>query len=134
MAKLSEIEGVGQVYEEKLQAAGIKSVENLLESCAEKKARVALAEHTGISEKLILAWVNKADLCRINGVSTQYADLLEQGGVDSVAELAQRRADNLQAKLVEVNAQKNLVKNVPALSLVEGWIAQSNQLPAVVSH
>ncbi len=134
MAKLSEIEGVGQIYEEKLLAAGVESVEQLLESCCAKKARVALAEKTGISEKLILAWVNKADLCRISGISTQYADLLEQGGVDSVAELAQRKAENLQAKLAEVNEQKNLVKKIPSLPQVEDWIAQAKQLPAVVSH
>ena len=134
MSHLADIEGIGEVYEAKLVAAGMKSVEHLLESCCQKKARIALAEQTGISEKLILAWVNKADLCRIKGISTQYADLLEHAGVDSVPELAQRKAENLQAKMAEVNEQKNLVKKVPALSQVEDWVAQAKTLPAVVSH
>lgn len=134
MTQLSDIEGIGDVFQQKLVDAGVKSVEQLLESCSGKNARTTLAEQTGISEKLILAWVNKADLCRISGISTQYADLLEQAGVDSVAELAQRRADNLTLKLAESNAQKNLVKKLPTESQVEGWIAQAKDLPKVVTH
>ena len=134
MSHLSDIEGIGDALEQKLIAAGIKSVEHLLESCSQKKARIALSEKTGISEKLILGWVNKADLCRIKGISTQYADLLEHAGVDSVPELAHRKAENLQIKMAEVNEQKNLVKKVPALSQVEGWITQAKELPAVVGH
>ena len=134
MAHLSEIEGIGETYETKLGAAGINSVEQLLESCSEKKARTLLAEQTGISEKLILTWVNKADLCRIKGISTQYADLLENAGVDTVPELAQRKPENLQAKMVEVNEQKNLVRKVPALSQVQEWVAQAKALPRMISH
>ena len=134
MTQLSDIEGIGEVFQQKLVDAGVKSVEKLLESCSGKKARMTLAEQTGISEKLILAWVNKADLCRISGISTQYADLLEQAGVDSVAELAQRRADNLTIKLAETNEQKSLVKKLPTESQVEGWIAQAKDLPKVVTH
>ena len=54
--KIEQIEGIGAVYAEKLQAAGVKTTEDLLEKCAAKKGRVALAEETGISEKLILKW------------------------------------------------------------------------------
>ena len=134
MSHLSDIEGIGEVYEEKLVAAGVSSVEKLLEICCTKKARTELAQKTEISEKLILAWVNKADLCRIKGISTQYADLLEHAGVDSVPELAQRRPDNLTAKMEEVNGQKNLVRKTPALSQVEDWVAQAKDLPKVVTH
>jgi hypothetical protein len=38
MAKLSEIEGIGEAYLAKLEAAGISSTENLLKTCCEKKA------------------------------------------------------------------------------------------------
>ncbi|MGR9072495.1 MAG: DUF4332 domain-containing protein [Gammaproteobacteria bacterium] len=48
-----------------------------------------MAEKTGISEKLTLESINRADLARINGVSTQYTDLLECAGVDCFAELFQ---------------------------------------------
>ena len=73
-------------------------------------------------------------MARVKGISTQYADLLECAGVDTVPELAQRRADNLHAKMVEVNGEKNLARKVPALSQVEDWVAQAKGLPRVVNY
>ncbi len=134
MKKLSLIEGIGDAYVTKLEGEGINSIEKLLESAAGKKGRQAIAEKTGISEKLILKWVNRADLFRIKGISTQYSDLLELAGVDTVPELAQRKAENLQAKMVEVNEEKKVVKRVPNLSEVESWIAQAKELPRAVTH
>ena len=134
MAKLSDIEGIGATYASKLQAAGLTSQDSLLSTCCAKKGRADIAASTGISEKLILNWVNRADLCRIKGVSTQYADLLECAGVDTVPELGQRNAANLTVKMSEVNEQKNLVRKVPTQSQVEGWDAQAKELPKVVTH
>ena len=78
--KIIDIEGIGDVYAQKLIAAGINKVSELLEKCAAPKGRKALAEETGISEKLILKWTNHADLFRINGVGPQFAELLEAAG------------------------------------------------------
>ncbi|MEH6451515.1 MAG: DUF4332 domain-containing protein [Psychromonas sp.] len=110
MAKLSDIEGIGEVYAGKLKEAGLTSLDSLLSACCAKKGRVDIAASTGISEKLILNWANRADLSRIKGVSTQYADLLECAGVDTVPALARRNAANLAAKMKEVNEEKNLIR------------------------
>jgi len=134
MTKLSGIEGIGETYAAKLEDAGITSIENLLEVCCVKKGRSHIASRTGISEKLVLNWVNRADLSRIKGISTQYADLLECAGVDTVPELAQRNAENLQVKMAEVNDEKNLVRQVPSALQVEGWVAQAKELPRVITH
>ena len=134
MAKLSEIEGIGEAYSTKLEDAGITSLENLLTTCCEKKGRKELAEKSGVSEKLILGWVNRADLSRVKGISTQYADLLKVAGVDTVPELAQRNAENLQAKMAEINEEKNLVRKIPTTSQVEDWVGQAKELPRVITH
>ncbi len=134
MSKLSDIEGIGAAYSSKLEEVGINTLEALLNAGSEKKGRKEIADNTGISEKLVLNWINRADLARVKGISTQYADLLEFAGVDTVPELAQRRADNLHAKMVEVNDEKNLVRKVPALSQVEDWVAQAKELPRVVNY
>ena len=128
--KIIDIEGVGDVFAEKLIAVGIKDTDVLLEKCAKKKGRKDLAEETGISEKLILKWTNHADLIRIHGVGPQ----LEASGVDTVKELKHRKAENLQPKLEEVNNQKNLVNRVPALKEVEKMIAQAAELPPVMEY
>lgn len=134
MAKLDEIEGIGEVSLDKLNKAGVESIEQLLEDYCGKKARSELAETTGISEKLILNWVNKADLCRVKGVSTQYADLLEHAGVDTIPELAQRNAENLAAQLIKTNDEKKLVRKVPTESQVQDWVAQAKDMPRKIVH
>lgn len=134
MTPLTEVEGIGPAYAEKLQAAGVATTEGLLERGADRGGRADLAEATGISSALILRWVNQADLFRINGVGEQYAELLEAAGVDSVPELAQRNATSLQAKLAEANEGRNLVRQVPVESQVARWIEEAKGLPRVVTH
>ena len=105
--KIEEIEGIGPALGEKLRAAGVSSTDKLLDACKTKKQREALAEASGVSEKQILKFANMADLFRITGVGQEFSELLEAAGVDTVPELAQRRADNLTAKMEEVNKEKN---------------------------
>ena len=134
MAKIIDVEGIGEVYAQKLADAGLATVEALLEAGASPKGRKALAEKTGISGKLILEWVNHADLYRIKGVAEEYSDLLEEAGVDTVPELAQRNAANLYAKLVETNATEELVRRLPTQSQVADWIEQAKALPRVITY
>lgn len=132
--KIDVIEGIGDVYAEKLTAVGIKTTEELLAKCATPKGRKDLGEETGISDKLILKWTNHADLMRINGIGGQFAELLEASGVDTVKELKHRVPANLKAKLDEVNAVKNLVNRVPNLPEVEKMIEQAKGLEAVITY
>jgi len=134
MAKLTEIEGIGEAYAQKLQEAGVGTLEQLLEKGAAPTGRKEIAEKAGVSEKLILRWANMADLFRIKGVGEEYADLLEAAGVDTVPELAQRNAENLHKKLAEVNESKNLVRRVPTQGEVSEWVGQAKQLPRVLTY
>lgn len=134
MTKLIEVEGIGPVNAEKLKKAGVGSAEKLLSMGATPAGRRDLVKASGISEKLILEWVNHVDLFRIKGVGEEYADLLEEAGVDTVVELAQRRADALRTKMAEVNTKKNLVNKMPAQSQVEDWITQAKKLPRAINY
>ena len=132
--KIIDVQGIGEVYAAKLTEAGINTVEELLEAAKKPAGRAALAEKTGITPKLILTWANHADLMRINGVGPQFSELLEAAGVDTVKELRNRVPENLQPKLEEVNAVKNLVNRVPALVEVEKMIAQAKELPPMMEY
>ncbi|MDD4226459.1 MAG: DUF4332 domain-containing protein [Mariniphaga sp.] len=135
MAKrISEIEGIGPVYAKKLVDTGIKTVEDLLKSGASKAGRKKLASDTGIDEGKILSWVNMADLFRIKGVATQFAELLEAAGVDTVKELRNRNAENLHAKLIEVQTDKKITRTIPGLAQVADFIEQAKALPPVVTY
>lgn len=131
---LEYIEGVGAVYAEKLGAIGIKSPLDLLVKGATRKGREEIARQADISPKLVLEWVNHVDLYRIKGVGSEYADLLEEAGVDTVVELAQRNAVNLHNKLVAVNEEKRLVRQLPGQSQVKQWVGQAKELPRVITY
>lgn len=132
--KVEQIEGIGEVYAEKLNAVGIKTTDELLAKCATSKGRKELEEATGIAGGFILKWTNHADLMRINGVAGQFSELLEAAGVDTVKELKHRVPANLKAKLDEVNAQKNLVNRVPGLPEIEKMIEQAKQLEPIMTY
>lgn len=134
MAKIVDIEGIGPSYAEKLKTAGIDTTDDLIEKCRTPKGRKQVAESTGISEKMVLEWTNHADLFRVKGIGEEYADLLEEAGVDTVPELGQRNATNLFAKMKEVNEAKKLTRNLPSENQVGEWITQAQKLPRVIEY
>lgn len=132
--KIESVEGIGAVYGEKLRAAGCGTTAQLLKQGATRKGREVLAEKTSISPSIIMRCVNMADLFRIKGVATQYAELLEAAGVDTVKELKHRNAANLSLAMRQANAARKLVRQLPAEKAVAGWIEQAKALPPVVTY
>jgi predicted flap endonuclease-1-like 5' DNA nuclease len=133
--RIDEVEGIGRTNAGKLAAAGVATTDDLLAKGAKPTGRDRIAETTGISGKLILEWVNHVDLMRIDGVGSEYSDLLEAAGVDSPAELAQRNAANLATTFKEVDAARpNMVRRVPSEETVAEWIAAAKDLDRIVEH
>jgi predicted flap endonuclease-1-like 5' DNA nuclease len=112
----------------------VSSTDALLKAGATPKGRKELAEKTGIGDALILKWVNHVDLYRIKGVGSEYSELLEASGVDTIPELAQRKAANLIQKIVAVNMEKKLVRKLPVESQIANWIEQAKKLPRVITY
>jgi predicted flap endonuclease-1-like 5' DNA nuclease len=134
MATLEKIEGIGSVYGKKLTKIGIRTTEALLKKGATPEGRKEIEKASGLGHKLILEWVNLADLFRIKGIGEEYSDLLEEAGVDTVVELAQRKADNLYKKVLEVNAVKKLVRRPPSAGMIADWVKQAKKLPRIVKY
>ncbi len=133
--KIQDVEGIGPANGARLSAAGIETTDDLLAQGAKPGGRDRLAASTGIGRELILEWVNHVDLMRLDGVGSEYSDLLEAAGVDSPAELAQRNPANLATTIQEVVAARpNIVRRAPSESMIEGWIDQAKKLPKVVEH
>ncbi|RME89127.1 MAG: DUF4332 domain-containing protein [Anaerolineae bacterium] len=132
--KLAYVEGIGPVYAAKLEAVGVKNTEQLLQRGSTPQGRRELAEQSGISPDLLLKWINHVDMFRVKGIGSEYAELLEQAGVDTVPELAQRNPDNLYETLVAVNAEKSLVRRLPSRGQVADWVKQAKSLPRVINY
>lgn len=134
MAKLTDVEGIGAEYASRLERAGVKDTDALLKMGGTPKGRKELAAKSGIYETLLLEWVNHVDLFRIKGVQEEYADLLEEAGVDTVVELSNRQPKALFAKLEAVNGEKHLVRKLPSETQVENWVSQAKRLPRMIEY
>lgn len=134
MTSLIDIEGIGPAFAGKLRDAGVRSTNALLERGGTAKGRKELASATGIDESKLLEWVNHADLFRVRGIGSEYADLLEEAGVDTVKELGQRKPESLYETLVKANETKKLVRKLPTSDQVKDWVKQAKALPRAVQY
>ncbi|KPK55697.1 MAG: ferredoxin [Gemmatimonas sp. SG8_38_2] len=132
--KIADIEGIGKAYAEKLSAAKIATTGDLLDLCKTPQGRDSVSKTTGISANQLLKWTNLADLMRVSGVGSEYSELLEAAGVDTIKELKNRRADNLAAKMKEVNAAKKLTRMTPSAKVVQEWIENAAKLPPMITY
>lgn len=131
---ISRIEGIGPAYADKLALAEIKTTQALLGACSSAAGRKITAEKTGLTEHQLLKWTNMADLMRITGVGSEYAELLEAAGVDTIKELRNRNAENLAGAMLEVNNRKALTRIVPSASVVSSWVDQAKQMEPMITH
>ena len=133
-SKIEEVEGIGPAKGAQLRNAGIATTDALLDGCKTPTMRKKLAEKSGLSEKEILKFANMVDLFRINGVGSEFAELLEAAGVDTVPELAQRNAQNLTAAMEKFNGEKKLVRRAPSEKEVVKWVEEAKTLPRVLKY
>jgi predicted flap endonuclease-1-like 5' DNA nuclease len=131
---VKEIEGVGQSIADTLKTAGIVTTADLLTHCGSAKGRKDVAGTTGLDEKRLLTWTNAADLMRISGIGSEFSELLEAAGVDTVKELRTRNAAHLAAKVAEVNGEKKLTRRVPNETVVAKWIEQAKTLDPCITY
>ncbi len=120
---ISKLKGMTAELETKLKARGLDTAEKLFEAVLTAQSREDLAVSLGVDRQVVLELANRADLARIKGIAGVYSDLLEEAGVDTVKELKARTAEHLHARMLEVNAAKNLTPKPPSLKNVNTWIS-----------
>ncbi len=134
MASISTIEGLNHRQATRLRKARVRTTEALLRTAATRKGRRDLGDTTGMAERLILTWVNRADLMRVKGVGEEYSDLLEAAGVDTIKELRRRNPRNLLDTMIEVNNKQRLVRRLPTEVMVTRWVDHAKTLDPIVKY
>ena len=134
MPSIRAIEDIGVRHQARLRAADLGSCKSLLEAGATKRGRRVISETVGVAESRVFEWVNKAALMRIRGISTQYSELLEAVGVDSLRKLRKSRITQLHKALIRANEHRRnpLVKRIPSQDQIKDWIRQAKRLPQAV--
>ncbi|GAB3901820.1 hypothetical protein GCM10028803_27190 [Larkinella knui] len=131
---VQELRGITSLVAEALKTQGLTTSEALLEATKTAALRKQLAATVGVETSVILDLANRADLNRIDGIGGVYSDLLEEAGVDTVKELAQRNPENLVAKITEINQTRQLTQRPPTLDQITAFINQAKTLPAGLEY
>ena len=125
--KIIEIEGIGAKFGQKLEKGGISNIEDLIP--LSRKEIKELAEKLDISEKLLDKWQEHADLMRIKGVGPQYSEALNEIGIDSVKELAQRNPENTLERIEKLDKEKpDVIRKLPELDDIKDWIEEAKKI------
>ncbi len=125
---IAKVRGMNAELAAAMKEMGFKTSDDLLAAGRTPAGRKELAAKLGVDGKDLLVLINHADLARVKGIGEVFSNLLEEAGVDTVVELAGRRADNLLAKMAEVNNIVKTAKRLPVIDQVEGWVAQAKEL------
>ena len=131
---ITDIEGIGPAYAERLKSLRIRTTSRLLEEAKSPRGRKALAEKTGVEPSRILKWANMADMMRIKGVGEEYSELLEAAGVDTVRELKYRNPKKLAEAMATANTKRKLVRLLPSEKAITKWIAEAKSLPMKITY
>ncbi|HEY5963581.1 MAG TPA: DUF4332 domain-containing protein [Xanthobacteraceae bacterium] len=131
---VKEISDIGPNDAGLLKSAGIRTTGRLLDAAKNPKGRKLLAGKTGITEKRILSWANTADRMRIKGIGSEYADLLQAAGVDTVKELKYRNPQKLVEAMAQINAKRKLARVMPSPRAVERWVEQAKRIPLKITY
>lgn len=134
MTSIKEIINIDSRAIERLREAGVNTLEQLLERGSTSAARMRLADETQLDDGLIKQWVHQADLMRVNGIGPEFAHLLCQVGVLTTPKLAYRSTDSLYAELVEGNQDERVMRKLPGIHELHGFIAAAKHLPKVIRH
>ncbi len=132
--KIEEIEGIGKARADKLAKAGIKTTGDLLAQGASARGRKVIAEQCSVSTVRLLKWVNMADLMRISGVGEEYSELLEAANCNTIKQLRRRNPTNLTQRMLEINAEKKLVRSPPTEAQVTKWVQQAGKLEPMLTY
>jgi len=134
VGSIDTIDGMKRAEARTLRKTGVRTTEKLLKRAGTRSGRRELASATGLPERTILNWVNRADLMRIKGIGEEYSDLLEAAGVETCKELRNRNAQSLLGKMTQINSRKRLVRRLPTEIMVKRWVAHAKELPPAVSN
>jgi len=130
--EIETIEGIGALRGQMMRNRGIITANDLLRAGATRPKRQRLANEFGVSYATMSKWVHRADLLRIRGIGSQYSELLQTAGVNTVTYLSKRDPHSLWLQMKAINREKKLVRKTPPLKKIENWVHKAKNLEPII--
>lgn len=132
MPSISSIRPIGHQVATKLRKSKVRTTESLLEQASTRAGRAQVSERTGIPTADLLLWAHQADMMRLMGVGSEYAELLVAAGVDTMKILRRRNDENLMEAMTHVNTRRRLVQRLPTVEMLQSWIDEAENIDVIV--
>ncbi len=128
--EIETVEGIGEVYGQKLRAMKIETTGALLKAnkSAPKKLRTDVEASLKVKDTVVNSWVSMADLLRVDGIDKQYAELLNDSGINDVAALAKASNTGLATKAKKINDDTGVAPKAPTATELKNIIANAKKL------
>jgi predicted flap endonuclease-1-like 5' DNA nuclease len=130
--EIEAIECIGSGYAARLRKMGITTTQKLLEKSTDPASITEIAKSIDNEEFVVRSWISKADLIRVPGIRSQFAELLTATEITSVQQLARGNSIALTARMIEINARENLSSTNPSAEMVSDWISAAKELPIII--
>ncbi len=113
-----DVEGIGPVFAQRLQQAGIHSTARLCYADADEVAKAIDAP-----AKTVRSWQTMAQLMKVTGIGPQYAEVLARAGIDGIDELKRRSPARIADQVNEYveSLETNVLGNRITERRVTGW-------------
>jgi hypothetical protein len=132
--KLRGFRGVDLEGIDRLEAAGVVTVEDMLQVGSTPQARRRLSEGAGVAPEMVLELVKLSDLSRLEGVKGVRARLYYDAGLDTPAKFTEWEPEALRHYLIEWVARTGFEGIAPLPKELRNAIATARQLPEVVQY
>lgn len=133
MPSIDAIVGIPHRAATKLRRARVRTTEALLKRAADPNHRGELAAATGLASEDLVAWCHRAELLSLTGVGAEYAHVLSELGVKTLADLAGRSGDGLWEEIVASNEKRRYVKRLPTDEMVAAWVQEAKRTKSAVA-
>jgi hypothetical protein len=131
---LRDFRGVKPSDIDKLEAAGIKNIEQMVKAGKTPQSRRALADKTGTPVEVILEYVKLSDIARIPGLKGIRARLYYDAGADTVEKIAVWQHEALLARLTDFVEQSGFDGIAPLPKEVQHAVETARKLPLIVDY
>lgn len=131
---ISNIEGIGQKFKERLEYVGIRTVSELLAKSQTQEDRDELSSSADIPVGYIDNWATMLDLTRVQGIGYQHAELLTYSGIKSVEDFRKRNPENLYDAMKVTNDSKHFTKTIPSSESLNKLIENAKKITNIVER
>ncbi|MFX1301530.1 MAG: DUF4332 domain-containing protein [Promethearchaeota archaeon] len=132
--KLRDFLGTDTTYVEKLEAFGIRDVDQMRTRGRTPDQRRELSIKTDVPEEVILELVKLSDLARLPGVKGIRARLYYKAGIDTVEKMAEQNPDALLIVMREFVEEIGFEGIAPLPKEIESSINTAKKLPKEIDY